>query len=240
MQPHIHDFLTAFSGCNGGQIGSPEQPSIWVCGIEWGGGFERDEDLLRYIHAREEWENPPTGEENLYLLDYPYGRTTVKLLTAIDGGKVEEYEGYFEQYKQARENAEKGIFLLNLYPLAFKDTDSAHWKASYHEILGFRDKGEYIRWCRRYRFIEMNKRANQYKPKLVICYGLNYADDFNTAFSDGYRSFEETQIDGLRVCWKRNENGTVVAVLPFPNIPNGLLRNTSLQQIGEFLENLLA
>lgn len=240
MQQHIHDFLTAFSGCSGGRIGSPEQPSIWVCGIEWGGGFEYDEDLVRYIHSRVDWETPPHGEDNSDMLQYPYGRSTVKLLAAIDHYDVENYEIYFTQHKPGLASAEKGVFMLNLYPIAFKDTSPSHWKESYQHIFGFRDKGEYVRWCRRYRFLEMNKWVNQYKPKLVICYGLNYVDDFNTAFSDGYRSFEETQIDGLRVCWKRNENGTVVAVLPFPNIPNGLLRNASLQQIGEFLANLLA
>lgn len=33
-----YDWLRDFHGCDGGDIGSPEKPSVWVCGIEWGGG----------------------------------------------------------------------------------------------------------------------------------------------------------------------------------------------------------
>lgn len=37
LSQQVQDFLLGFSGCNGGKIGSPNAPSIWVCGIEWGG-----------------------------------------------------------------------------------------------------------------------------------------------------------------------------------------------------------
>ena len=43
MQPHkvtqkFSRWAKGYSGFDGGDIGSPESPSIWVCGIEWGGG----------------------------------------------------------------------------------------------------------------------------------------------------------------------------------------------------------
>ena len=32
-----------FSGCDGGDIGSPQHQSIWLCGLEWGGGFKPEQ-----------------------------------------------------------------------------------------------------------------------------------------------------------------------------------------------------
>lgn len=233
LSQQVQDFLLGFSGCNGGKIGNPNAPSIWVCGIEWGGESATPQELQEYINNRLAWDNPGDGDESM--LQYPYGRSTAKLLTAIDGGNVEDYAEFFERYKPYDKNSEKGHFQLNLYPLNFKNTDPKLWIDEYKDITGFSDKGEYVRWCRRYRFPKMNEWVNLYQPKLVICYGLTYEDDFNTAFSDGYTKFNLELIDGLRILWKKSDNGTVVAVLPFPNIAKALQRNESHQKIGEFL-----
>lgn len=140
MKQKICDFLTAFSGCKGGEIGSAEQPSIWGCGIEWGQGFETSEVLRDYIESREQWAASPSldQEEFLEMLKYPYDRSTLKLLTAMSGGKVDEYKSYLEKHKQ---NNGTGLFMLNLYPIDFKNTRPEHWKKEYEEILGFKDKG---------------------------------------------------------------------------------------------------
>lgn len=233
LNQQVNDFLLGFSGCNGGKLGNPDDPSIWICGIEWGGGSFSSNDLQKYIDDEESWKNVPTGDSEM--LTYKYGVSTMKLLTAIDGGKVRDYKQFFEQYQPNIPSSKKGIFLLNLYPLAFKDTDPARWLDGYQNVIGFKDKSEYVRWCRRYRFPKFSELVNQHKPKLVICYGLGYEDDFNTAFCDGYTSFIPETIDGLKVLWKKNDNGTVVAVLPFPNVANSLQRDSSYQLIGEFL-----
>ena len=39
-------WATGFSGCDGGDIGSAQNRSIWYCGIEWGGGHPADEQAL--------------------------------------------------------------------------------------------------------------------------------------------------------------------------------------------------
>lgn len=229
LKANIQNFLLGFSGCTGGNIHSP----IWFCGIEWGGGYETVEELEEYIAQKELWEKCPVGDETT--LEYPYGRTTIKLLTSIYGSNVEDYINFFETYKPTYTNSEKSCFQLNLYPIAFKNTDPKYWNKNYDRLLGFKDKPEYVRWCQRYRFAEINKWVDRYRPELVVCFGLNYENDFNSAFSDGIRSFNEETIDRLKVFWKFNEQGTLVAVLPFPNIPRGLLRNSSIQEIGNFL-----
>ncbi|MGQ8820546.1 DNA translocase FtsK [Bibersteinia trehalosi] len=56
---------------------------------------------------------------------------------------------------------------------------------------------------------------------------------YSLGFNRAARSLE--LIDGLRILWKKSDNGTVVAVLPFPNVAKALQRNESHQKIGEFL-----
>lgn len=110
LSQQVQDFLLGFSGCNGGKIGNPNAPSIWVCGIEWGGESATPQELREYINNRLAWDNPGDGDESM--LQYPYGRSTAKLLTAIDGGNVEDYAEFFERYKLMIRIQKKDIFNL--------------------------------------------------------------------------------------------------------------------------------
>ncbi|WP_260951748.1 hypothetical protein [Campylobacter sp. RM16187] len=38
-EEYFKKWALGFSGCDGGDIGSPENPSAWLCGIEWGEGL---------------------------------------------------------------------------------------------------------------------------------------------------------------------------------------------------------
>ena len=60
--PIFETWAKSYSGCDGGDIGSPERRAIWLCGIEWGGArtaedlqaeMQRDESRPRegYDHA---------------------------------------------------------------------------------------------------------------------------------------------------------------------------------------------
>jgi len=73
-----------FSGCDGGDIGSPQHQSIWLCGLEWGGGFKPEQ-------LADEFKNnvgkPPTGYESHKLnLDYQFNTKAVKLLISHSHG----------------------------------------------------------------------------------------------------------------------------------------------------------
>lgn len=241
MKPEIKQFLLSFAGCDGGDIGSPDNPSIWICGIEWGGNNATLEDVRNYFESKD-WQKIHGTSDYSENFAYPYGRVMAKLLSAIKGEKycVENYQQFAEDHKLLEKDVKSGYFKMNLYPLWFKNTDTNLWDENLAELLDFRNKNEYIRWCRRYRFIEINQWTNQYQPKLVICFGTSYEDDFNIAFSDGYKAFNEQKIDNLTLKWKRNENGTIVAVLPFPNVARyGLQKETTIQDFGDFLRNLL-
>ena len=77
MKLEIQKWLTDFSGCSGGNIGSKENPSIWLCGIEYGGGW--DEEGLRFNIYEEKWENNPQFG-HLEFDNHPYTQILYKLL----------------------------------------------------------------------------------------------------------------------------------------------------------------
>lgn len=239
MRAEIKDFLTGFSGCNGGDIGSKERPAIWCCGIEWGGNDAKLSTIKDYFESGD-WKFIQGFEEEGENIKAPYDKVLCKLLCAINGQAVENYAEFAKRHQVWHKGVETGYFKMNLYPLWFKDTDPTRWDNQLVKLLSFNDKNEYIRWCRLNRFPKLHQLMEKYCPKLIICFGVRYEDDFNLAFSDGYRSFKLEMIDNLPVRWKRNENSTVVAVLPFPNVQRyGLQRNRSMQQIGEFLAGLI-
>lgn len=94
-------------------------PSIWVCGIEWGGGHGPD-GLRR--HMREDARNPPSGyqswKENI---SYIFNWQVMKLLAAMSGLPVAKYKKFAQDVKPF---VDRGIghFKMNLYPIAFINT----------------------------------------------------------------------------------------------------------------------
>lgn len=91
-----YDWLRDFNGCDEGEIGSPEKPSIWLCGIEWGGQST--------LEAIQEIVNTPytgkhqIGRENWqHILKYPYDIKATKLLAVVNGRKIEDYASFAEE-----------------------------------------------------------------------------------------------------------------------------------------------
>lgn len=238
MESRVREFIQSYSGYNGGDIGEPDRRSIWCCGIEWGGSTDV-ESIARYYHSGE-WREISGFEDKNENCTAPYDKVLCKVLCAMAGKSVDDYEQFAWEQRVWHKGVKSGYFKMNLYPLWFKDTDSAHWTPELTSLLGFADKNEYLRYCHKYRFPAINQLMQKHQPKAVLCFGTTYEDEFNLAFSDGYKSFCLEIIDNLPVKWKRNENGIVVAVIPFPNAPRyGLQRNRSMQLIGEFLAKLI-
>lgn len=61
--PNFETWATSYSGCDGGDIGSPERRAIWLCGIEWGGA-RTAEQLQDEMQCDEPC--PPRGYGGLY------------------------------------------------------------------------------------------------------------------------------------------------------------------------------
>jgi hypothetical protein len=235
MPLKFQEWSLAYSGCDGGDIGSPHNKSIWVCGIEWGGGHD-PEGLLEHIN--QDLTEPPQGyetwEENI---SYIFNWQVMKLLSAIHGGSVDAYKVFAEQKKPFVAGS-NGFFKMNLYPIGFKDTDQNKWQAEFSDITGFTKKHDYISWCKTNRFPAMRSWAKTSKPELIICFGKTYQDDFTAAFYDSNKNYTHESIDGNDISWGVNNEGALVVILPFMVNPNSLNKNSSIQKVGERISQL--
>lgn len=225
-----------YSGCDGGDIGSQNSPSVWVCGIEWGGGHDR-EDLLGELAS--DMTAPPKGykdiEENRINI---YNRQALKLLSAINGGQVGNFR-VFGETVQPFVQGSSGYFKTNIYPMSFKDTNMARWLSDFSEITGFESKSDYIQWCKQNRFPQMRSWVSTFRPKLIICFGKTYKADFISAFADSETNFNIEVIDEREISWGFNQIGTLVVILPFMVNSNGLNKNVTIQEVGERIAELL-
>lgn len=225
-----------FSGCDGGDLGTAENPSIWICGIEWGGGHTAEglvssmsEDLTTPPRGYESW------EENL---TYIFNWQVMKLLSVINGGAFSEYK-MFAQTIKPFVNGESGYFKMNLYPIGFKDTSQARWHEKFSEITGFKDKSDYLAWCSKFRLPKIREWTERAKPKLILCLGKTYLDDFKVAFHDAGKELYHEVIDGRDLYWDFNDQGSLVAVIPFMVNRYGLVKNVSIQKFGNRISELL-
>lgn len=230
-------WVASFSGFDGGDIGSPSSPSVWVCGIEWAG------DQISYEWLKKELQagavsSPPAGyekpEDNL---DYVYNRNAMKLLAAIDGLPASDYEKFALNEKPFVEGG-KGYFKLNLYPLPFKDTSPERWAIWLHELTGISEKHEYLDLCRTHRFPFLREIKKAHKPKLVICFGKSYKDDFISAFGGDEETVHEETIETRDLYWFSSDEG-IVAICPFPTSQYGLNSDELLEAFGKRIRELV-
>ena len=82
--------------------------------------------------------------------------------------------------------------------------------------------------------------AARARPKLILCLGKSYRDDFQMAFHDKNSTFtHDPPIDGHDLWWCVNAEGTLVAVIPFMVNRYGLTRNESIQKFGDRIAKLM-
>lgn len=236
IENKFQKWVSSFSGCDGGDIGSPESRSTWVCGIEWGGGHDPvslKENIVESV------DSPPYGYENhSENLAYIFNRQTMKLLTAIQGDSVENYIQVSEKIRPFVKD-EKGFFKMNLFPVAFKDTNHQRWLSDFIDITGFQSKHEYLTWCRKVRFPIIQSWVEKFKPKLIICFGKTFSIDFESAFINGNSEFKKETILNRELSWSRTQDKTLIVICPFPVNRYGLNSHVLLQAFGERIQTLM-
>lgn len=232
-----------FSGCDGGDPGSAQNKSVWFCGIEWGGGHPDDEVKLRDIFS-EDVVAPAEGysDENdmpawRHNLAYIFNWQAMKLLTAINGEDVSAYKSFAERLKPFVKN-EMGYYKMNLYPLAFRNTSHQLWQEGFAIATGLLSKNAYLEWVREHRFPVMKAWTQTYAPRLILCTGITYVNDFKAAFVDDGLALNREVIDDRELHWIQNKNGTIVVIVPFMVNQHGLTRNASIQKFGERIREL--
>lgn len=236
--PRFAKWATGFSGCDGGDIGSSRSRSIWICGIEWGGGHDANVKTLNEMFEEDVSLPSPGYEDWQHNLEYPYNWQAMKLLATIDNRDVEDYRQFAEEVKPFTIGS-TGYYKMNLYPLGFKNTSHAHWVSEFSEATGFHDKGEYHQWIKLNRFSAMRSWAAVHAPKLIICTGKTYISDFRAAFGDEKMDLTTETIDDRQLTFGFNCQGTLVAIIPFMLNRYGLTRNISIQKVGARIRTLL-
>lgn len=237
IENKFQKWASGFSGCDGGDIGNPQNRSIWVCGIEWGGSGHDPEKLKEII--LDPVDSPPLGyEHHSESLAYIFNWQTLKLLTAIQGEPVENYIQISESIRPFIKDS-KGFFKMNLFPVAFKDTNHQRWLSDYNAITGFQTKEEYLSWCRQARFSTIRSWVEEFKPKLVICFGKTFSADFKSALVNGNSEFTKETILNRELSWTRTQDDTLVAICPFPVNRYGLNSHALLQAFGERIRALM-
>lgn len=225
-----------YSGCDGGDIGHAQRRSKWICGIEWGGGHNLD-SLTADI--RSDVSEPPKGydrwEDNL---SYIFNWQVMKLLSAVEGGTVKDYKTFAKEAKPFVAGG-NGYFKMNLYPIAFRNTNHSNWVSEYAGISGFSSKSDYIAWCKNKRLPQIRKWTSAFTPKLVVCLGKTYADDYAKAFFDDGKDFVTEPVDDCEIRWGINSDNTLVVILPFMVNRHGLTKNATIQKVGDRISQLM-
>lgn len=232
-----NDFIrwaTGFSGCDGGN----PKGNIWLCGFEFGGGnteedlvFSDDVTLPAYVGG-EYWENRDE------FLKFQYNLKAIKLLTALAGKDIGDYESFFRN--QSCFDCDSNYFKLNLYPIGFKDTSHQHWADWLVKKTGFTAKQDYLTWCRENRFPILRNWVLTYSPSLILCTGISYAQQFQSAFGSGDENVFTEEVAGKQIKYfLTNNDQTLVAVIYFLGTIYGLKSNDELSLTGKRLAELL-
>lgn len=229
-------WASGYSGCDGGDIGNPSSPSVWFCGIEWGGGH--NEASLRNSMSRD-LETPPRGyDHEKDNLDCIFNRRVMKIIAAMCNIDVNNYKEVALTRKPFVQGS-PGFFKMNLFPISFKNTNHKLWQDSFSKLTGFDNKAQYMSWCRQERFPKIQSWLLQYQPLAVICFGLTFSSDFKAAFANNDTIFITEEIDGKLLSWARHSNGSLIIICPFPVNRYGLNSNMLLQKFGNRISELL-
>lgn len=247
LNPNFIQWACSLSGCDGGN----PKAKFWLCGIEWGYGKKdgNPEDYYKTTLVQEikKGKYKPEGSYNWKdTLTYPYGRNVAKLYSAIIGDNVTNYRNVAEKCNGNE------IFKMNLYPIAFNNTDDQLWKKyGLNELTGFEEKNLFKTWCFVNRFPEIVRLVNEYKPHLIIGTGISYLTDFfvcfagdaskNTIINFGEVVLQTQEDKHIKrtYYWAKLNNGTTLVVIPFFSGAYGLNSNELIQEIGSKIKQLL-
>ncbi|GAB4403698.1 MAG: hypothetical protein Fur0028_16370 [Bacteroidales bacterium] len=233
-----------FSGCDGKNANAP----VWVCGIEWGATKSSEEKTIaEYAKYKAQIEKNEVEANDYYdwkeQHKHQYSLKFAKLYTVLKGHKISDVNKLIETYSGDE------VLKLNLYPIFFKNTSPEYWnKYKLEEIIGFKNKDLYMKWCHINRFAFFKGLVKKNRPKLIICCGITYADEFLNAFVPDDESFRyevhaETFKDSSesnnseRYCYyAKTKDGTFIFIVPFFGHQKGSLNSDELiQRLGDII-----
>ena len=199
MSENFTKLVESFYGSTIGNVRSP----VWMCGLEWGGGYDSKVPILESELEPYGFEDLQTTswqdfEANFWAAKSPFCQNTMKILCELYNCTKPETNA---SYKQNWETWEKlGIvgvnglaLILNAFPISFKDR-SAAWKdwgeykvrtakdernpIPLSEWSGQNSFGDYTNFVVEHRSKVYSNERKLRKPKLIICFGKQSLDTF--------------------------------------------------------------
>lgn len=220
------------STCDGGDIGSKNEPSTWLMGVEPGWSMaqkKESEDASALPDLRDDY--------NVEMqLGWPFNRTAFKLLTALEGGDPDEYESFAKKVRPFEKNS-KGYFKANLFPVPL------HKLSVWHEVAiqetGFAMKSEYQAWLRKVRFPIVSEWLEECRPKLLIGTGIAHLDDFMAVVKSSNVQRHTFSVNGYEKRLYVASDG-VVPLVVLPHLtggPNGLNSNAAIEEAAKVIKS---
>jgi hypothetical protein len=221
-----------FDGCDGGDPGSPEAPTVWLFGIEHGTYKSRHD--ANFHTARDD---PNYSIQTQ--LKWPYNQKAFKLLAAMEGKEVARYREFAED-NQPFVNQSKGYFKGNLYPFACRNI--SEWPAEAEKETGL-TKLEYREWCKEHHLPAIKKWIDKYQPKIFIGIGTTSKSEFvSAAFgADIELNVYQFSVNGhVKQIFHAKAMGRRLVIVPhLSGSRYGLNSNESLRIAGEFIADFI-
>lgn len=256
INPDFKKWALLPTGFDGGDWGSPENPSIWICGLEWGGVDNKDIEKMKgefanpKIHAGYE----DTEEEIKKQLDYRFNQACYKILHALATFDIndphhtagKESEGYADFFQKTKPFVEgkTGYLKINLYPLAFKNTNTDNWASTQRISTGIKSKEDYKKWIEKERFPVIRRWTEKHKPRLILCFGTSHRTDFAAAFLEPkakLQKIDKSISKGLTIYQQRiNDGKTLVVIAAHPTSPSKVMKSDQEREnLGKYLAEAL-
>ena len=199
MSENFTKLVESFYGSTIGNVRSP----VWMCGLEWGGGYDSKIPIL-------ESELEPYGLEDIQttsLQDFidnfwasgsPFCRNTMKILCELYNCTEPETEASYDQdWEPWEELGSVGVnglaLILNAFPISFENRRVSGKKWNEYKVrttkdernpillsewTGLKNFDEYIKFVVKHRSKIYSNERKLRKPKLIICFGKQSLDTF--------------------------------------------------------------
>lgn len=170
---------------DGGYINS----DLWFCGIEPGGVIKHC-DVITYLNKKENYAITDSLKADVVekyslnkivipvYLQNVYDNMNEWKFDHIIGDIVSELGNIKPNFNY--ENKKGNVFKLNLFPL--KAREVSNWNKTHSDITGCTLKKEYYGKCIEKRFPLLRRLTEAAKPKVIVCIGKTFTDEFMLAF----------------------------------------------------------
>ena len=135
-------------------------------------------------------------------------------------------------------------FLTNLFPLGFANTEDMTWNRiineykKYFALGDIKDKEDYYKICKERRFPVLQKHFEEHNPKILVCFGKDYWNDFIDCFKLPEHKNEEIP-DGNKNYYygKANHKNTLSLIVNHLSWPwTDAYRNKIVKEIKQHLQ----